>query len=119
MTTLGRSFVALAFATVAACATGHQAMSGSVIMKASDTEAHVCLFEEEITVGARVQLYRHSCTSQYGKLGTPSSSRTPYVCEKQAVAIGTISQKMGGHYAMVTFPQGTQYQEGYTVERIP
>ena len=119
MSALGRSFIALAFTTVTACATGHSAMSGSVIMKVSETEAHVCLFDHDASIGTHVQLYRHSCTSQYGKPGTPASSRTPYACEKQAVAVGTISQKMGGHYAMVTFPQGTQYHEGYTVEPMP
>jgi len=119
MSAIGRSFIALAFTTVAACATGHGAMNGSVIMKVSETEAHVCLFEKDAPVGTQVQLYRHSCKSQYAQPGTPSSSRTPYACEKQAVAIGTISQKMGGHYALVTFPQGTQYQEGYTVEPMP
>jgi hypothetical protein len=112
-----RSFVALALSTLAACATGHSAMSGSVIMKVSDTEAHVCLFDHDAPVGSRVQLYRHQCKTQYANPAAPNG-RTPYACEKQAVAIGTISQKMGGHYAMVTFPQGTQYQEGYTVEPI-
>jgi hypothetical protein len=108
MSILSRSFVALAFTTVAACATGHQAMSGSVVMKVSDTEAHVCLFEQDAPIGARVQLYRHKCVSQAGKR---------YDCDKQPVAVGTIAHKMG-HYAMVTFPQGTQYEEGNTVEQI-
>lgn len=120
MLTISRSFAALALSTLAACAAGgHGAMSGSVIMKVSETEAHVCLFEQDAPIGTRVQLYRHSCKSQYADPAKPSSNRTPYTCEKQAVAIGTISQKMGGHYAMVTFPQGTQYQEGYTVEPMP
>jgi hypothetical protein len=41
------------------------------------------------------------------------------VCEKQPVAIGTVEQTMGSHYALVAFPQGTQLQEGYTVEPTP
>lgn len=119
MPAITRSFLALAFITVGACATGHSAMNGSVIMKASETEAHVCLLDSDAPVGTRVQLYRHECRSQYAKPGTPSSAKTPYVCEKQAVAVGTISQKIGGHYVVVTFPQGTQYEEGYTIEKLP
>ena len=109
MSAISRSFVALAFTTLGACATGHSAMNGSVVMKVSDTEAHVCLFEKEAPIGARVQLYRHTCVTKYGK---------SYECGKQPVAIGTISHKMADHYAMVTFPKGTQYEEGYTVEPI-
>lgn len=119
MSTASRLFVALAFTSIAACAStsGHKTMSGSVIMKVSDTQAHVCLFDHEAPIGAQVQLYRHNCVDQYGKPGAPYS-KTPYQCEKQPVAIGTIAQTMGGHYALVTFPQGTQYEEGYTVEPI-
>jgi hypothetical protein len=119
MSALNRSFIVLAFTSVAACATtGHKAMNGSVVMKLSDTQAHVCLFEQDAPVGAQVQLYRHDCVGQYDKSGAPYG-RTPFSCKKEAVAIGTIAQKMGGHYALVTFPQGTQYEEGYTVEPIP
>jgi hypothetical protein len=118
MSAISRSFLALAFTTLGACATGHSNMSGSVVMKVSETEAHVCLLDSDAPVGTRVQLYRHECKLQYAP-GTPSTMRTPYVCEKQAVAVGTISQKLGGHYVMVTFPQGTQYAEGYTIEKLP
>ena len=119
MSAISRSFLVLVFTTVGACATGHSAMNGSVIMKVSETEAHVCLLDSDAPVGTRVQLYRHDCRSQYAKPGTPSSARAPYACEKQAVAVGTISQKLGGHYVVVTFPQGTQYAEGYTIEKLP
>jgi hypothetical protein len=118
MPAISRSSLVLAFTTVAACATGHGAMNGAVIMKVSETEAHVCLLEGDAPVGTRVQLYRHSCRTQYEKPGTPGTERRPYICEKQPVAVGTITQKMGGHYALVVFPQGTQYAEGYTVEPI-
>jgi hypothetical protein len=118
MPAIPRPFVVLAFVIVGACATGHSAMNGSVIMKVSETEAHVCLLDSDAPIGTRVQLYRHDCKSQYAKPGTPSSARTPYVCEKQAVGVGTISQKIGGHYVVVTFPAGTQYEEGYTIERL-
>lgn len=105
-----RLLVVLALAAVAACATGHKAMNGSVVMKVSETEAHVCLLDGDARVGSQVQLYRHKCVTQYGKR---------YDCGKQLVAVGTISERIGDHYALVTFPQGTTYEEGYTVEPIP
>jgi hypothetical protein len=118
MSRVGLPVITLALATLSACATGHSAMSGSVIMKVSDTQAHVCLFEHDAAIGAKVQLYRHSCVGQYATPGV-SHSRQPYTCQKQAVAIGTVAQKMGDHYALVTFPEGTKYEEGYTIEPMP
>jgi hypothetical protein len=96
-------------AVVAGCATGHEAMRGSVVMKMSDTEAHVCTFNQSAPVGSRVQLYRHMCVTKYGK---------KYHCDKQPVAIGTVTEQLGEHYALVTFPAGTNYEEGFTVEPL-
>jgi hypothetical protein len=110
MSRTGISFIALAFATLAACATGHEAMNGTVVMKVSETEAHVCIFGKDAPVGAQVQLFRHNCEMKGG--ATPNR----YECTKQQVAIGKIATKMGGHYALVTFPQGTKIEDGYTVE---
>jgi hypothetical protein len=104
-----RSFVVVALAAVAGCATGHEAMRGSVVMKVSDTEAHVCLFDQQAPVGSQVQLYRHTCVTKYGKR---------YECDKQKVAVGTVTEQIGDHYALVTFPAGTNYDEGFTVEPI-
>lgn len=104
-----RLFAAVALSTFVGCATGHEAMRGSVVMKVSDTEAHVCIFQQKAEVGSRVQLYRHVCVTKYGKR---------YHCDKTRVAIGTVTERLGEHYAVVTFPQGTSYDEGYTVESI-
>jgi hypothetical protein len=109
MSTIRYSFVALSLVTLAACATGHEAMRGSVVMKVSGTEAHVCLLAGDARIGSRVQLYRHTCVTKYAR---------SYQCEKQPVAVGTVSERMGDHYALVTFPQGTAFEEGYTVEPI-
>jgi hypothetical protein len=108
---LGSGRLALvAFALIAGCATGHEAMKGTVVMKVNDTQAHVCVFDQPATVGSHVQLYRHTCVSPYGK---------KYQCDKQPVAVGTVTEQIGDHYALVTFPAGTNYEEGFTVEPIP
>jgi hypothetical protein len=108
MTRISRSFVVLVLATLGACA-GPRTESGSVVMKVSETEAHVRLTDRDIPVGTRVQLYSHTCVSQAGKR---------YECDKRLVAVGTVAQQMGGDYAVVQFPQGTRYEEGYTVEVV-
>lgn len=101
--------VLISLVALAGCATGHEAMRGSVVMKISDTQAHVCVFDQQAEIGTRVQLYRHMCVTKYGK---------KYHCDKQPVAIGTVTEQLGEHYALVTFPAGTSYEEGFTVEPI-
>ena len=93
---------------VSACATGHTAMRGSVVMKVTDTDAHVCLAEGEAHVGDHVRLYKHICNS--------SGKRT--TCEKVAVADGEVTGLISEHYSTVRFPAGTTFAEGYTVEPL-
>jgi hypothetical protein len=101
-----RSFVALAVVTAAACA-GQKPMSGSVVMKVSETEAHVRL-KRDIPVGSQVELYRNKCVSQAGKR---------YDC-RQHVATGMVAQRMGDDHALVTFPEGTDLEEGYKIDQV-
>lgn len=50
--------VALTFGTLSSCA-HHQMMRGSVAMKTTDREAHVCLGDDEVKVGDHVTAYRN------------------------------------------------------------
>ena len=97
--------VVLGLATITACA----ARQGAVVMKVSDTEAHVSLVAPTVTVGSRVQLSRDVCVSAYGKR---------YPCHKHAIAFGTITELLGTRYARVTLPAGTHYEEGDLAEPI-
>lgn len=93
---------------LAACGTGHAAMRGSVVMKVSETDAHVCLEPGQTQVGDHVQMFRNVCTST-GKRTT---------CEKVPVAEGVVTALLNDHYSTVRFPAGTSFAEGYTVEPI-
>lgn len=97
-----------AAATTTGCASGHGVMRGSVIMKIDPTTAHVCLGSGEVAVNDRVRLYRNVCT--------PSGRRA--VCKKEAIADGTVTELLDEHYSVVTFPAGTTFAEGDTVEKL-
>jgi hypothetical protein len=93
----------------AGCASHHAAMRGSVQMKVSDTEAHVCLSPDDVVVNDRVELYKQVCTT--------AGKRTE--CKNEAVAEGVVTERLNDHYAVVTFPAGTWFEEkGYLVEPI-
>ena len=98
-------FVVFGFVAVAGCS--HAMMRGSVVMKASDTDAHVCLGRGEIAVGDHVHLLHNDC-SRASKL---------IQCQRVPVADGEVVQLFNDHYSLVRFPAGTAFAEGDTIER--
>jgi hypothetical protein len=40
------------------------------------------------------------------------------LCTKETVADGTVTQLLDDHYSVVTFPTGTTFDEGNTIEKL-
>jgi hypothetical protein len=99
-------------AAISGCATTHRA---SIVMKMSESEAHISMGQGEVVVGDHVELYRNVCT----KSGSPGerAGGGPKKCEKQLFGHGEISQLLGNDYAVVKFPAGIAFSEGDTVEK--
>ena len=85
---------------------GHTMMRGSVVMKTSDTEAHVCLGKDEVHVGDHVHLFHNDC----------SQASKPIQCKRVAIGDGEVEQVLNDHYSLVRFPAGTAFAEGDTIE---
>ena len=92
------------------CATGHGTMRGSVVMKIDPTKAHVCLGVGEVAVNDHVRLFRNVCKQSAGGRAT--------VCAKETIADGTVTELLDEHYSVVTFPAGTAFEEGNTIEKL-
>ena len=103
------SILLTALTLTAGCAGNHSAMRGSVVMKMSDEQAHVCLGEGEVAIGDHVRLYNNLCA--------PDGGTKRVKCEKVYVAQGTVTEVLNSHYSVVSFPSGTQFAEGETVEK--
>jgi hypothetical protein len=84
-------------------------MRSSVVMKIDSTTAHVCLGNNEVAVSDRIRLYKNECRQV---------DRRPQLCTKITIAEGTVTQLLDEHYSVVTFPAGTAFEEGYTVEKL-
>lgn len=97
------------FSFLAGCA--HHLMRGSVAMKTSENEAHVCMGESEVKVGDKVTLFRNNCPPRAGR----GSGRT---CEKVKLGKGTVTQVINEHYSAVTFDPGVPFEEGTFVEKL-
>lgn len=39
-------------------------------------------------------------------------------CKKTPVAEGTVTELLDDHYSIVTFPVGTAFEEGSTIEKL-
>ena len=85
---------------------GHTMMRGTVVMKTSGTEAHVCLGADEVRVGDRVHLMRKDC----------SKASKPVQCGQVAVTDGEVERILNDHYSVVRFPAGTAFAEGDRIE---
>ncbi len=102
-------FPFLALITLAGCAS-HGTMRGSVVMKADDGEAHVCLGEGEVKAGDRVALFKNVCKSS-------GSKAQGQVCEKVKVGNGVVERTLNEHYSVVRVDPGVVFEEGTTVEK--
>lgn len=92
------------------CATGHAGMRGSVVMKIDPTKAHVCLGRGEVAVNDRVRLYKNNCKTR--------ADGRHAACTKETIADGTVTELLDDHYSVVTFPAGTSFEEGNTIEKL-
>ena len=90
----------------------HGLMRGTVAMKISDTEAHVCMGKGEVAKGDRVTLFRNACTG----IGGRSGGADPF-CEKKELGMGTVEEILNEHYSIVKFDPGVQFSEGTFVEK--
>ena len=105
--------ITLAFAIgFSGCA--HSLMRGTVAMKISDDEAHVCLGQGEVKTGDRVNIFKNVCTS---KGGGNLINETAGTCEIKQLGMGTVKDILNDHYSVVKFDPGVLFEEGTLVER--
>lgn len=90
------------------------AQPGSVVMKISDSVAHIELSPSAVRAGDRVALIESHCPGRK----MPSRRRKPSSdkCRKFSRGIGTVTQILNERYAVAEFPNGPDYDEGDAVE---
>jgi hypothetical protein len=103
-------FLVMVLAAIGLSGCAHGIMRGSVAMKISDTEAHVCMGRGEVMAGDRVKLFKSVC------VGKDRSGRSAS-CEKKELGMGTVEEVLNDHYSVVKFDQGVQFEEGAIVEK--
>lgn len=107
-----KSTIALAALFVAGCA-HHSTMRGTVAMKVSDDEAHVCMGDNEVKAGDKVALFKNVCK------GTSSGRQAAdnRTCEKKKIGDGEVTRTLNEHYSVVKVTPGVAFDEGTVVEK--
>lgn len=88
----------------------HSTMRGSVAMKISPSEAHVCLGNNEVEVGDKVSVFTNNCLPH----GSRDKAAAP--CQKVKTGTGTVTKLLNEHYSVVKFENGIDFSEGTFVE---
>ncbi len=101
----------LAFSGLMITGCAHSAMKGSVAMKVSESEAHVCL--DQAKVGDRLTLFKNNCPVRGTTMGSSDNSG---MCEKVRVGQGTVTQILNQHYSVLKADAGVAIEEGNFVE---
>lgn len=92
----------------------HSLMRGTVAMKISEDEAHVCLGKGEVKTGDRVNIFKNVCANRGGSNLIDGTAGT---CEIKQLGMGTVKDILNDHYSVVKFDPGVQFEEGTLVER--
>ena len=90
----------------------HSMMRGTVAMKASENELHVCMGDQEVKAGDHVAFFLNECRGAGGKEG---SGRT---CKKVRLGEGEVIRPLNEHYSLVRPNPGVKVEEGTVVEKI-
>lgn len=99
---------------VSSCAT-HSTMRGSVAMKVSDNEAHVCLGKGEVKEGDIVTAFYNDCSNVTG--GGADKGAGAALCEKTKLGSGKVTKVLNDHYSVIKFDEGVKFSEGTFVEK--
>ncbi len=90
----------------------HGTMRGTVAMKVSDREGHVCLGDKEVKAGDHVAFFENRCSSGGGREGSGPN------CEKIKIGDGEVVRPLNEHYSVVKSFGDVKLEEGNIVEKL-
>ena len=93
----------------------HTAMRGSVAMKATDDELHICMGETEVRTGDRVAFFINQCRESGNSRAVGRD-----VCTKIKIGEGAVVRSLNEHYSVVKPDPGigAKIGEGTVVEKL-
>ena len=98
---------------------GHTMMRGTVAMKASKDEAHICLGDNAVKGGDKIAFFKNNCRSlPGGGNGERGGGGREVECNLLKIGEGTVSKTLNSHYSLVKTDGSFNFDEGTLVEKI-
>lgn len=110
----------------------HSFMRGTVAMKIDAETAHVCLGNNDVAVGDKVNFLKNECTKEVvfgdanvsggGRTGdrqgeSSSNNRVETQCELKKVGEGTVTRLLNNHYSEVKTDSKFRFTETTVVQK--
>lgn len=91
----------------------HNFMRGTVAMKTDKSTAHVCLGNNDVKVGEKIDFYTNRCTGGGGTRDDGGEME----CEMKVLGTGTVTKLLNSHYSEVKTDGSFKISEGTLVQR--
>jgi hypothetical protein len=91
----------------------HKMMRGTVAMKTDNKTAHVCLGNNDVEIGDKLDFYTNSCK---GSAGAKDNADTRE-CKLKVLGTGTVTKLLNSHYSEVTTEDEFAFNEGTLVQK--
>ena len=90
----------------------HKFMRGTVAMKTQADTAHICLGDNDVKVGDKLDFYTNECS---GVGGVEADGVRE--CEMKVLGTGTVTKLLNSHYSEVKTDGGFKFSEGTLVQK--
>lgn len=94
----------------------HNFMRGTVAMKTDKKTAHVCLGNNDVKIGDKIDFYTNQCTGHTGG-GREEGGGGVRECKMKVLGTGTVSKLLNSHYSEVKTDGSFKLAEGTLVQK--
>lgn len=108
---MNKLFQVLILLNIVGCA-GHKVMRGNVAMKVSDSQAHICMGDDEVKAGDQIIFMNNDC-NQYDN----NIEGLQGLCKLLTLGKGTVVKTINSHYSLVKTDGSFTFKEGTMVQK--
>ena len=95
----------------------HQLMRGSIVMKISKNQAHICMGRGEVAEGDHVTLFKNDCQSGNKSTTSVIKENDIKICQKVKLGEAKVISILNEHYSIIQIEQGIPFDERTIIEK--
>ncbi|MBK24592.1 MAG: hypothetical protein CME70_11410 [Halobacteriovorax sp.] len=110
-----KSLIAITLAVLILNGCAHSFMRGTVAMKMDKKTAHVCLGNNDVKVGDKIDFFHNLCSG--ANAGGKEEAGDVRSCEMKILGTGTVTKLLNAHYSEVKTDSNFKLTEGTMVQK--